>query len=64
MHPLIGNQREQIAALCRRYGVTRLEVFGSILRDDFDITSSDIDVVVEFDPRAPGSGRVFDECAL
>ena len=62
MHPLIDNQRDQIAALCRRHGVKRLAAFGSILRDDFDIMSSDMDVVVEFDPRAPGSGlrRYFD----
>jgi len=32
MHPLIETHREQIAALCRKYGVRRLEVFGSILR--------------------------------
>jgi len=30
MHPLIETHREQIAALCRKYGVRRLEVFGSI----------------------------------
>jgi predicted nucleotidyltransferase len=27
---------EEIASLCRRYGVRRLAVFGSILRGDFD----------------------------
>jgi len=62
MHALIENAREQIATLCRDYGVKRLEVFGSALRDDFDISHSDIDVVVEFDSKAPGSGlhRYFD----
>lgn len=57
MHPLIETHREQIATLCRRYDVRRLEAFGSVLRDDFDATAeSDVDVVVEFDPQATGSG--------
>lgn len=56
MNPLIDAHREQIAALCREYGVRRLELFGSILRDDFDANSSDVDVVVEFVPRPAGGG--------
>jgi uncharacterized protein with HEPN domain len=35
MHPLIENNREAIARLCRLHGVRSLEAFGSILRDDF-----------------------------
>ena len=42
----------QIAAFCRRHGVTRLSLFGSILRDDFT-PDSDIDVLVEFDGPSP-----------
>ena len=63
MHPLIENSRPQIAELCRKYGVGRLDVFGSLLRDDFDAEgSSDVDVAVEFDPGFPGSPvrRYFD----
>lgn len=62
MHPLIEKHREQIAVLCRRFGVQRLEAFGSVLRDDFDATVSDVDVVVQFEPQAPGGGlrRYFD----
>jgi len=56
MHPLIEANSEQIAALCRAYGVQRLEVFGSILRADFDTSSSDIDLVVEFAPSPSGYG--------
>jgi hypothetical protein len=39
-----------------------MDVFGSILTDDFDPDRSDVDVVVEFDPAAPGSAlrRYFD----
>jgi predicted nucleotidyltransferase len=45
---------EQIAPFCRRHGVKRLAVFGSILRDDFG-PDSDVDVLVEFEPdRTPG----------
>jgi predicted nucleotidyltransferase len=42
---------EKIKALCRRYQVRRLELFGSVLSDDFD-ADSDIDVLVEFEPEA------------
>ena len=33
---------EQIADFCRRWGIARLEVFGSVLRDDFR-PDSDLD---------------------
>jgi predicted nucleotidyltransferase len=56
MHPLIERNRPQIAKLCQRYGVRRLEVFGSLLRDDFDTVSSDVDLTVEFEPAIPGQG--------
>ncbi|WP_288048268.1 nucleotidyltransferase domain-containing protein [Acidiphilium sp.] len=50
MHPAIAEKRETLAALCRRYGVVRLEVFGSAARGtDFDPASSDADFLVEFD---------------
>ena len=46
--------RERIADFCRRHHVRRLALFGSVLRDDFT-PSSDIDVLVEFQPgRTPG----------
>jgi uncharacterized protein len=41
--------RQQIAALCQRFHVRRLEVFGSALRDDFNPACSDVDFLVEFD---------------
>src|SRR5690242_8300559 len=45
---------EQIAAFCRRSGVARLALFGSILRDDFG-PESDVDILVHFLPgRTPG----------
>ncbi len=44
---------DSIAALCRRYGVNRLEVFGSAAAGDFDPSRSDIDFIVEFGPDVP-----------
>lgn len=40
---------DQIAEFCRRHGVARLALYGSILRDDFR-PDSDVDVLVEFLP--------------
>lgn len=51
MHPVIADKREQLAELCRRYDVVRLEVFGSAARGtDFNPDTSDADFLVEFDP--------------
>ena len=51
MHPAIADKREQLAELCRRYDVVRLEVFGSAARGtDFNPDTSDADFLVEFDP--------------
>jgi predicted nucleotidyltransferase len=50
MSVLIGEKLEEIAAACQRYGIERLFVFGSALRDDFKPGESDIDLLVEFGP--------------
>lgn len=42
---------DELAALCGRYHVRRLSLFGSVLRDDFG-PESDVDVLVEFEPGA------------
>jgi hypothetical protein len=44
--------RERLAEFCRRHGVAKLSLFGSILRDDFG-PESDIDVLVEFRGPTP-----------
>jgi predicted nucleotidyltransferase len=59
MHPLIENNREAIARICRVHGVRSLQAFGSILRDDFDPERSDVDVLVEFDAPATDSFSNF-----
>ena len=53
MNEVIEAKRAQIRAICRRFGVSRLDVFGSVLNESFDPTSSDVDVLVEFD-TTPG----------
>jgi predicted nucleotidyltransferase len=52
---LVARHQSEIEKLCHRYGVRRLAVFGSVLREDFDPKSSDIDLVVEFRPDFGGS---------
>ena len=37
---------EKIDDFCRKWGVKRFELFGSVLRDDFDPERSDVDVMV------------------
>jgi predicted nucleotidyltransferase len=44
------DKQDAIAELCRRYGVARLFLFGSALRDDFRPGKSDVDLLVEFGP--------------
>lgn len=39
----------EIAAFCARHGISRLSLFGSILREDFG-PASDVDVLVDFLP--------------
>ena len=41
--------RNKIAAFCRKHGIRRFSLFGSVLRDDFG-PDGDVDVVVEFRP--------------
>lgn len=40
---------DAIADFCRRNGIRRLALFGSVLRNDFT-SESDIDILVEFEP--------------
>jgi uncharacterized protein len=43
---------KEIAAVCRRYFVRELAVFGSVARGDAK-PDSDIDLLVDFEPGAP-----------
>jgi len=54
MTALLQAKRSEIAALCRRRRVSRLDVFGSAARGTFEAESSDLDLLVEFQPLGPG----------
>jgi predicted nucleotidyltransferase len=54
MEPSITERRPEIAELCRRYRVRRLELFGSAVGGAFDPQRSDADFLVEFEPLADG----------
>ena len=54
MNTNIPISENRLAAFCKANGITRLALFGSVLRDDFG-PDCDVDVLVEFDPeRVPG----------
>ena len=52
--PHISVPQQQLADFCRRWKVTELSFFGSVMRDDFR-PDSDVDVLVTFDPNADWS---------
>ena len=62
MNPLmfLESKKESVGALCQRYGVRRLRVFGSALRPDWDEEASDFDFLAEFGPPPPGI-NLFDQ---
>ena len=48
MTQVLEGHRQELADLCRKYNVRRLDVFGSAARGDFDEATSDVDLLVEF----------------
>ena len=50
----ISIPQQQLTEFCQRHHITKLALFGSVLRNDFKI-DSDIDILVEFEAeRIPG----------
>ncbi len=43
----------ELRALCRRFHVRRLDLFGSAARGDFNPEHSDVDFIVEFERDTP-----------
>ena len=61
MHPLLADQRDALADLCRRFRVRRLDAFGSAVRPgDFDVSRSDVDFLVELGSDADDLGTFID----
>jgi predicted nucleotidyltransferase len=49
VHEAVESRRHQIQALCRELSVRRLDVLGSAASDAFDVDTSDVDVLAEFE---------------
>jgi hypothetical protein len=52
--PEVVQKQPQLEALCRRYRVIRLELFGSGADGGFREADSDLDFLVEFETASPG----------
>ena len=52
--PLLQAKLGPLRELCERYGVERLELFGSAAKGTFDPKSSDIDLIAHFRNRRQG----------
>lgn len=65
MSSVLDKNKGRLAEECRRFGVRRLEVFGSAARGDFDSAKSDFDFIVSFADKTPGTyaDRYFDFAA-
>jgi uncharacterized protein len=51
---ILAEHRPEIEALCEKYGVTRLRLFGSALRPEWNPEKSDFDFLAEFTDPPPG----------
>lgn len=50
MIALITDNQPALAALCREFGIRKLEVFGSAVTDAFEPDRSDVDFFVAYPP--------------
>jgi len=50
---VLSDKQQAIAELCARFGVIRLDAFGSALGEDFRPGESDVDLLVEFTSMDP-----------
>ena len=57
MIALVEQHRAELDALCRRFHVKALAMFGSAVTESWDPARSDLDFVVEFLPQA--AERIF-----
>ena len=55
MIALIEEQRPALAELCRNYRVARLDLFGSAVKGEYEPATSDLDFIVRFADRTPGT---------
>jgi uncharacterized protein len=51
VHEVVATKLAEIEDLCRELGVRRLELFGSAVSGSFDVATSDVDILVDFEIR-------------
>ena len=51
---------DEIGKICRKWQIKELALFGSVLRDDFSLENSDIDVLITFSPDAVIGWEIVD----
>ncbi len=47
MIDIVKDKQAELEALCRQYGIVKLDIFGSAMTDAFDPERSDIDFIVD-----------------
>ncbi len=57
--PIVADKRAEVVALCERYGVRRLDLFGSAAKDTFDSATSDLDFLVDLGEYGPDVARRY-----
>jgi predicted nucleotidyltransferase len=57
MNPIVEAKKPEIIALCRQYGVIKLDQFGSATGPNWNSETSDFDFVVDCDDYGPGIAR-------
>lgn len=50
MHPTVEQHLDKIRDAAKRYGVEKLEIFGSAMTPEFDPERSDVDFIVHYPP--------------
>ncbi len=63
MIALIADNLEAIRDLCRRYGIRKLDLFGSAATGAFNPETSDLDFIVDLGGYEPGVSRRFNRFA-
>lgn len=56
METILGKSLLGVADICRKHGVQKLSVFGSVARGDAQDSDSDIDLIAEFGPNIDPRG--------
>lgn len=59
MIDLVADKRNEIVALCKEYGVRKLDLFGSAARGTFKADSSDLDFVVDLGEYERGIAKRY-----